>query len=205
LLLASDVAGLEADNVARGIHAGGQAVGRRAKLRVPVRGRLLPEAGRVPQLQLSCQPLTALGQLVTDGARQRQGSGVLGAALLPGEVLEYMVGRWRAQGARSPRAAKDCLNPRRQLRQPKRLGHVVVGPEFEAPKLCRFVRPARHHNDRHVRLQSDILEHVQAVTVGETEIEEHEIRSVASDPLQCLLRVLRLQDDQVLLFQIQPQ
>ncbi len=49
-------------------------------------------------------------------------------------------------------AAQQCLDPRQQFTQAKRLSHVIIGPKFEANHLVNLLIAGSKHDDRHVAL-----------------------------------------------------
>ena len=67
-------------------------------------------------------------------------------------------------------------NARKQLLDRKRLGQVVVGAGIERANLVRILAARRDHNDRHARPCTHRLHHLDAVHIGQAQIEKHDAR-----------------------------
>ncbi|MND39591.1 hypothetical protein D3C80_303140 [compost metagenome] len=59
----------------------------------------------------------------------------------------------------------------------ERLDDVVVGPEAQARQLVHIFRKRGDHDDRRIPLPPDARQYVDAVELGQTNIEKNEIRS----------------------------
>jgi hypothetical protein len=79
--------------------------------------------------------------------------------------------RLSSAGGRQRHTSKGDANTREQLRDPKRFGQVVVGPEIEGGHLILLLAPRREHNDRGAPSLADFPGNLQAIQVGEAEIE----------------------------------
>jgi hypothetical protein len=66
--------------------------------------------------------------------------------------------------------------PRLELRHAEGLRHEVVGPAVERLHLAALVAVGGQDHDRHVRELSDAAADLQAVEVGQTQIEDDEVR-----------------------------
>ena len=75
------------------------------------------------------------------------------------------------------RKAPECrTNAREQLLDRKRLGQVVVGTGIECANLVRILAARRDHDDRHARPCAHRLHHLDAVHIGQAQIEQHNAR-----------------------------
>ena len=70
---------------------------------------------------------------------------------------------------------KGHSDARQKLVDTERLGHVVVGAEVERVYLVGFATASREHDDRRARVLADPTHDLEAVTVGQVEIEHDEI------------------------------
>ena len=77
--------------------------------------------------------------------------------------------------ARGPAgAAQGDPDPRVELVDPERLGHVVVGAALERLDLLALLVAAGQDHDRRRRLAADAPDDVEALDVGQAEVEEDE-------------------------------
>jgi len=67
-------------------------------------------------------------------------------------------------------------HPRHEFLGAERLRDVVVRANLEAHELVGLLAPAGEHDDRHVRLPTESPGDIEAVELGQTEIEHDEIR-----------------------------
>jgi len=72
-------------------------------------------------------------------------------------------------------ATGDGTNARDELAEPEGLHDVVVGAEFEADDPVHLLRTRGHDDDRHVGTGAQLAAHVEAVDVGEAEVEQHHV------------------------------
>ena len=77
-------------------------------------------------------------------------------------------------GARHP--AQQRPQPCVQLGHPERLRHVVVGAEVEGSDLLLLATTCREDQDRDGGLAPDVPDDLQAVHVGQAQVEKDEIR-----------------------------
>ena len=62
-----------------------------------------------------------------------------------------------------------------QLAEPERLHDVVVGTELETDDTVDLVAARRHDDDRDVGLRAQPATQLEAVEVGEAEVEQHDV------------------------------
>jgi hypothetical protein len=86
------------------------------------------------------------------------------------------------------RAAHDGPQPREQLLDAERLGHVVVGPGIEGRDLVAFLTDRGKHDHRRLGPGTELARHLGAVAVGEDEIEDHRLGRICSRGNQRLVR-----------------
>ena len=67
-----------------------------------------------------------------------------------------------------------------QFADAKGFGQVVVGPDVERLDLVLLVRACREDEDRHVRPSAQVADEVDAVAVGQAEIEHDQIGLVGA-------------------------
>ena len=65
--------------------------------------------------------------------------------------------------------------PRVELLEPERLGHEVVRAAVQRLDLLPLGEPCRQDHDRGHRVAPDPPDHVQAVHVGQAEVEQHDV------------------------------
>ena len=66
----------------------------------------------------------------------------------------------------------------------ERLGHVVVGTEVETTDSIVQIAAGGQDDDGNIALQPDRPKEIEAVRVGQPEIEDHEVRTDALDGLE---------------------
>ena len=90
--------------------------------------------------------------------------------------------------------AEQRPDPRRQLAQAERLGHVVVGAELEPDHLVQLGILGREHHDRHARLGADDPADLDPRQLGEHQVEQDEVGTFGPEPGQGLATVGRRDD-----------
>ena len=83
-------------------------------------------------------------------------------------------------------AAGHRAQPGEQLVHAERLGHVVVGAGVEGLDLVGAVGPAGQHQDRHVGPAAQPGDDLDAVHVGQAEVEDDDVGRVARPPAERL-------------------
>ena len=73
------------------------------------------------------------------------------------------------------RATCDGIDAGEQLAKAERLDQVVVGTELEADDAVDLVSARADDDDRHARAGAQLAAHLEAVAVGEAQVEQHEI------------------------------
>ena len=86
------------------------------------------------------------------------------------------VGRRGGDGAR---AAQDRADARDELAGAERLDDVVVGAELEAEHAVGLVAAGGEHDHRHALVGAQLAQQVEARAVGEHDVEEHEVGTLA--------------------------
>ena len=89
--------------------------------------------------------------------------------------IERALGRTHAN-LRIREAPERRANTREQLLDRKRLGQIVVGAGIERANLVRVLAARRDHDDRHARPCAHRLHHLDAVHIGQTQIEQYNAR-----------------------------
>ena len=74
------------------------------------------------------------------------------------------------------KAPERGANAREQLLDRKRLSQVVIGAGIERSDLVRVLAARRDHDDRHARPRAHRLHHLDAVHIGQAQIEQHNAR-----------------------------
>ena len=64
----------------------------------------------------------------------------------------------------------------RELHERKRLGQIVVGTGVERANLIRVLAARRDHDNRHARPSAYRLNHLDAIHVGQAQVEQHDAR-----------------------------
>jgi hypothetical protein len=81
--------------------------------------------------------------------------------------------RFVACGSRS---AQRRLQPRHELTRAERLGHVVVGAGLESAHLLLLLTDRRQDEDRHRRPLAQVASDLDAVAVGQHQVEDRGVR-----------------------------
>jgi hypothetical protein len=84
-----------------------------------------------------------------------------------------------------------------QLAHAEGLGQVVVGASVEGRDLVVLGAPRRQHDDRDLRPPAQATDQVDAVAVGQAEVEEHQVRGVLGDRVRGLGESRDLDDAEV--------
>ena len=92
-------------------------------------------------------------------------------------------------GAGAARAPQHGAHPGHHLAGAEGLGHVVVGAQLEAGDAVRLLGAGGQHDDRHVAVAAEGPGNVQAVELGEGEVEDDQVGVAAAGDLQGLLPV----------------
>ena len=66
-----------------------------------------------------------------------------------------------------------------QFADAERLGQIIVGPGVQGLDLLVFLAAGRKDHDRHLRPLADLPDHLHAVDVGQSQVEDHQIRLLA--------------------------
>lgn len=74
------------------------------------------------------------------------------------------------------KAPERRANAREQLLDRKRLGQIVVGTGIERADFVRVLAARRDHDNRHARPCAHRLHHLDAVHIGQAQIEQHNAR-----------------------------
>ena len=85
-------------------------------------------------------------------------------------------------------AAQQCSHPGQQFARLEGLGQVVVGADLQADDAIGGLAPRREHQDRHrggrPRHLPDLAAHVQTVTIGQHQVQQHQSGDLAPQCLQ---------------------
>src|SRR5471032_672437 len=109
------------------------------------------------------------------GAGQFQrGAGPCGAALFRphGQLADLQRAGRRGVLRHSLRAAQDGADARRQLARRARLGHVIVGAQFQADDAVGVVAAAGQHQDRQLAARADAAQRLQPVHARHHDVED---------------------------------
>ena len=80
---------------------------------------------------------------------------------------------------RGPGPAGYRAHPRQQLFDPERLGDVIIGARVQRLDLVAAAVAAGQHDDRGLGPAAQPLDHLDTVQIGQTQVEDHQIRWVA--------------------------
>ena len=58
------------------------------------------------------------------------------------------------------------------------LGDVIIGSQLQAFYLVHFITPYGEDDNRHIGGGTDFLQHVEAVHIRETKVEDNDIRGL---------------------------
>ena len=75
------------------------------------------------------------------------------------------------------RPAQDGADPRLELGHPERLGQVVIGTGLEGQDLVHLAIPGGQDEDRGGPAARTLLDHDQAVPVGQAQVEQDQVRA----------------------------
>jgi hypothetical protein len=68
------------------------------------------------------------------------------------------------------------LTPSQQLRNPKRLDHIIVGPQFQQSNLLLLIRFDRKNDNGNVRPGANAFEDFRSFEVRQIEVENDQVR-----------------------------
>ena len=101
-------------------------------------------------------------------------------------------------------AADVGLHPGQQLPHGKGLGDVVVRPDFQAQHLVRLALPGGKDDHRHVvSLLPEDAAHVEAVPLGQHDVQQDQVRPLLPGGGQSRLAVISGEDGVALLLQVE--
>ena len=135
-------------------------------------------------MQLLAVPIGAAGGVVDDKA----------TVLVPGRLTASLL-------AVVPHPAEGHPQPGQQLVHREGLGQIVIRPGVQRRHLVPVIGPGRYHDDGHIAPGADLLDDLDAVDIGQTQVQQHHVRTVGQGVHDCLravfgpveLVVLRLQ------------
>ena len=81
----------------------------------------------------------------------------------------------RRGGSSLTRSTGDGVDASQELANAERLDQIVVGAELEAHDAVDLVSAGADDDDRHARAGAQLTAHLEAVAVGEAQVEQHEI------------------------------
>jgi hypothetical protein len=94
-------------------------------------------------------------------------------------------------------------HPRYHFGRRERLDHVVIGPQLEAGDPLGLLSPRGDEDDRYPRLSADASDHLEAVELGEHDVDERDVDPAATQQRQRVQAITGLQHLVALLLQIQ--
>jgi hypothetical protein len=148
-------------------------------------------AQRHQQVEFAAGQRHVAAVVITDAARGQ----------LERELREAKA-RWRCRrGHRCRRRfepPQHRLDARQQLAQVKRLGHVVVGADFEANHLVHRIAAAADDDEAAAVVLAQLARDRKAVFAGQAEIEQHQRRWIALHQRQQIGAAVRLRNAQAL-------
>ena len=106
-------------------------------------------------------------------------------------AVEHALGRF---ADRAVAVAHGDADARQQLARAERLGQVVVGARVERPHLVAFLVARRDDEDRAREPGAQLADDVDAVEVGQAEVEDDEVRPAALGDRERFGRRGRLDD-----------
>ena len=122
-----------------------------------------------------------------------------------GQIELEPVGADHRLGHAGVGAAQRRLQPRDELARPERLGHVVVGAGRQRAHLLVLLADRREHEDRHPRPLAQALGHLDAVAVGQHEVDDRRRRRAQRRLIERLLGRRGLQHLEARVAQDDPQ
>ena len=87
--------------------------------------------------------------------------------------------------------AEHGADAREELLDVERLGHVVVGAGVERGDLVGLAVARGQHHDRNVAERAHPAQHLDAVDVGEPEVEQHDVGPAVGDQHDRILAARR--------------
>ena len=90
----------------------------------------------------------------------------------------------RLRGGDRPGAPQRGGDPRQELLDAEGLGHVVVRPQVERGDLVAVAAAGRDHDHPDRRAFADLAAELEAVDLGEHEVEENDVRAFGLQQLQ---------------------
>ena len=145
----------------------------------------------------------------------RQRDDTLPRLRLPGAEVDpelpegVALGPWVGEFAGSALIARPCLPPeqsldaREQFGKVERLGHVVVGAEFQPIDDVVWLGPRGQHQDRReVPIAAQLLTHLEAIHLWQANVEDHQVEALGAHALEGLASVARDLDDMMLPLQV---
>ena len=100
---------------------------------------------------------------------------------------------------------KDRLDPGNQRAGMERLGDVVVGAQLQADDRVDHVVARSEHHDRDIAPSAQLAAHLEAVQLGQHQVEDHQIWIVSGVEGEGLLAIGRGDHRPALLFEIEPE
>ncbi|MNH17045.1 hypothetical protein D3C79_766990 [compost metagenome] len=85
-------------------------------------------------------------------------------------------------------------DPRHHLLDAERLAHVVVGPRVQQPHLLLLRIPRRQHQHGVLVVLADRLQDLDAIPIGQAEVQDHQVRVEVAILLQPVVDADRLAD-----------
>ena len=116
------------------------------------------------------------------GAGEMHRRAVEGHARRARSISTPSIAHERRRRGRVRDAAQGRAHTREQLLGVERLRDVVVGAGVEGPDLLRLLMVRGEDDDRHRGERADAAQHLEAVDIGESEVEDDEVgRAARSD------------------------
>ena len=97
---------------------------------------------------------------------------------------------------------KDRFDPRHEGSRIEGLGHVIVRPELQADDRVDILGARGQHQDRHVAAAAKLPADLEAVHLGQHQVQHHQVRVAALVLGQGLLAVAGGHDRVALLLQV---
>ena len=90
--------------------------------------------------------------------------------------------------------AQQRTHPRQQFARLERLGQVVVCTEFETDHAIGRITLGGQHDDRYVGSGAHLAAHVEAVAIGQHQIQQHQIGGMHLEPGQAFAGIFCVRD-----------
>ena len=100
------------------------------------------------------------------------------------------------------RAPQHGANAREQLARRERLREVVVGAELEPADAIGLLVARRQHDDGHARPRSDLPAHIEAVHVGQADVEDDDAHRITLELGECIAAAARQHDVEAVAFEV---